>query len=621
MGLDAAQVAKLDLVCRKLGLAPGARLLDVGCGWGSLALHAAREYGADVVGITLSAEQAELARQRVADAGLADRIDDPGPGLPGRRRRAVRRDQLDRDGRARRAGRPWPSTSSALHDLLAPGGRLLNHAIAWAAGPSTWDDDSFIARYVFPDGELISLGDTSTRSRPALRGPRRRGPAPALRADPARLGGTSGEALGHGGGARGRGAGPRVAALHGRVRAVVRGGQAGRQPGAGAASPAASRRRCGATPGSEHLPSAGSSRPRSAVTVRGPAGPLPALRGRPRTDDEEPSVSDGPLIVQSDKTLLLEVDHPLAKECRAAIAPFAELERSPEHVHTYRVTPLALWNARAAGHDAEQVVDALVRFSRYPVPHALLVDVADTMDRFGRLTLANNPVHGLVLTSSDRAVLEEVVRSKRVAPMLGRPDRRRLDRRARLRARPAQAGAAEDRLAGRGPRRLRRRRRPPDRARPVELAPARLPAAGRRGVLGRRLGRRRPAVRRGQDAGRRRGDGRGEGDHADPGDQHRRRAAVEARADRAHLAHRGGDRRVLRRAQGDPPGHDRDLPGDHHPPEGRVPAPGPVRRAGLGPDRLRRGAPAPRADLPADRRPAVPPPARPDRHAGARGRP
>ena len=130
-------------------------------------------------------------------------------------------------------------------------------------------------------------------------------------------------------------------------------------------------------------------------------------------------MSDGPLIVQSDKTLLLEVDHPLARECRAAIAPFAELERSPEHVHTYRVTPLALWNARAAGHDAEQVVDALVRYSRYPVPHALLVDVADTMDRFGRLTLANNPVHGLVLTTSDRAVLEEVVRSKRVAPMLG----------------------------------------------------------------------------------------------------------------------------------------------------------------------------------------------------------
>ncbi len=129
--------------------------------------------------------------------------------------------------------------------------------------------------------------------------------------------------------------------------------------------------------------------------------------------------SDGPLIVQSDKTLLLEIDHPLAGECRMAIAPFAELERSPEHVHTYRLTPLGLWNARAAGHDAEQVVDALVRFSRYSVPHALLVDVADTMDRYGRLKLELDPVHGLVLRTTDRAVLEEVVRSKKVSPMLG----------------------------------------------------------------------------------------------------------------------------------------------------------------------------------------------------------
>ncbi len=130
-------------------------------------------------------------------------------------------------------------------------------------------------------------------------------------------------------------------------------------------------------------------------------------------------MTDGPLIVQSDKTLLLEVDHPQSGEARAAIAPFAELERSPEHVHTYRLTPLGLWNARAAGHDAEQVVDALVRFSRYPVPNALLVDVADTMDRYGRLQLAKHPVHGLVLISLDRAVLEEVLRQKKISPMLG----------------------------------------------------------------------------------------------------------------------------------------------------------------------------------------------------------
>ena len=128
---------------------------------------------------------------------------------------------------------------------------------------------------------------------------------------------------------------------------------------------------------------------------------------------------DGPLIVQSDKTLLLEVDHPRAEEARRAIAPFAELERAPEHIHTYRVTPLGLWNARAAGHDAEQVVNALITYSRYAVPHALLVDVADTMDRYGRLTLEKDPEHGLLLRTTDRPVLEEVLRHKKIKPLMG----------------------------------------------------------------------------------------------------------------------------------------------------------------------------------------------------------
>ncbi|GAB2613158.1 helicase [Paractinoplanes abujensis] len=130
-------------------------------------------------------------------------------------------------------------------------------------------------------------------------------------------------------------------------------------------------------------------------------------------------MSGGPLIVQSDKTLLLEVDHPDAQACRMAIAPFAELERSPEHVHTYRLTPLGLWNARAAGHDAESVVDSLIKYSRYPVPHALLVDVAETMDRYGRLQLVNDPGHGLVLRGLDKIVLVEVAKSKKLAGMLG----------------------------------------------------------------------------------------------------------------------------------------------------------------------------------------------------------
>jgi DNA excision repair protein ERCC-3 len=131
------------------------------------------------------------------------------------------------------------------------------------------------------------------------------------------------------------------------------------------------------------------------------------------------SAPDGPLIVQSDKTLLLEVDHERAADCRRAIAPFAELERSPEHVHTYRLTPLGLWNARAAGHDAEQVVDTLLTYSRYAVPHALLVDIAETMARYGRLRIDKHPTHGLVLASTDRPVLEEVLRSKRIKPMVG----------------------------------------------------------------------------------------------------------------------------------------------------------------------------------------------------------
>jgi DNA excision repair protein ERCC-3 len=130
-------------------------------------------------------------------------------------------------------------------------------------------------------------------------------------------------------------------------------------------------------------------------------------------------MTDGPLIVQSDKTLLLDIDHPLSTECRRAIAPFAELERSPEHIHTYRLTNLGLWNARAAGHDAEQVIDTLLKYSRYAVPHSILVDVADIMSRYGRLRLEADPVHGLILVTTDTAVLEEVIRAKKIAPLLG----------------------------------------------------------------------------------------------------------------------------------------------------------------------------------------------------------
>jgi cyclopropane-fatty-acyl-phospholipid synthase len=155
-GLDAAQEAKLDLVCRKLGLRPGMRLLDVGCGWGSLALHAAQRYGADVVGITLSAQQADLARRRVTAAGLDGRIS-----IRVQDYRDVADgpfDAIASIGMAEHVGRvALAGYVAALFGLLRPGGRLLNHAISWTAGDTTWDDNTFIARYVFPDGELLPL--------------------------------------------------------------------------------------------------------------------------------------------------------------------------------------------------------------------------------------------------------------------------------------------------------------------------------------------------------------------------------------------------------------------------------------------------------------------------------
>ncbi|MCC9198406.1 DEAD/DEAH box helicase [Arthrobacter sp. zg-Y820] len=130
-------------------------------------------------------------------------------------------------------------------------------------------------------------------------------------------------------------------------------------------------------------------------------------------------MADGPLIVQSDKTILLEVDHPQATEARHAIAAFAELERAPEHIHSYRLTPLGLWNARAAGLDAEQVLNTLLSYSRFPVPHSLLVDIEETMSRYGRLRLEKDPLHGLVLRTTDYPVLEEVLHAKKIQPLLG----------------------------------------------------------------------------------------------------------------------------------------------------------------------------------------------------------
>jgi len=160
--LEDAQRAKLDLVARKLGLAPGMRVLDVGCGWGSFVLHAAREYGVTAVGITLSHEQAAFARAAVEAQGLADRVEirvqdyrdvPDGP-----------YDAIASIGMAEHVGlSQLPAYAGRLHSLLAPGGRLLNHAISRRPGPPgdpKGDRTSFIDRYVFPDGELHPLATT-----------------------------------------------------------------------------------------------------------------------------------------------------------------------------------------------------------------------------------------------------------------------------------------------------------------------------------------------------------------------------------------------------------------------------------------------------------------------------
>ncbi|WP_336050639.1 cyclopropane-fatty-acyl-phospholipid synthase family protein [Streptomyces sp. CA2R101] len=159
--LEDAQRGKLDLICRKLGLREDLRLLDVGCGWGSMVLHAAREYGVRAVGITLSEEQATFARKRIAEAGLADRVE-----IRVQDYREIHDEPFDAIssvGMAEHVGRTrYAEYADALHALLKPGGRLLNHQIARrpVADEEAYHVDEFIDRYVFPDGELAPLGRT-----------------------------------------------------------------------------------------------------------------------------------------------------------------------------------------------------------------------------------------------------------------------------------------------------------------------------------------------------------------------------------------------------------------------------------------------------------------------------
>ena len=133
-------------------------------------------------------------------------------------------------------------------------------------------------------------------------------------------------------------------------------------------------------------------------------------------------MANGPLIVQSDRTVLLEVAHPDAESARHDLSVFAELERAPEHIHTYRITRLGLWNARAAGHDAEDMLATLELYSKFPVPPSVTVDIRETVGRYGRLVIERNDEGALVLRSTDPAVLTEVAKNRRIAPLLiGRP--------------------------------------------------------------------------------------------------------------------------------------------------------------------------------------------------------
>jgi DNA excision repair protein ERCC-3 len=128
-------------------------------------------------------------------------------------------------------------------------------------------------------------------------------------------------------------------------------------------------------------------------------------------------MSLGPLIVQSDRTVLLETDHPQAKDARHELAIFAELERAPEHIHTYRITRLGLWNARAAGHDAQFIIDSLKRWSKYPVPEGVEREIRSTIDRYGKLVIDRDET-GLRLTGSTPSILIEVASNRKISELL-----------------------------------------------------------------------------------------------------------------------------------------------------------------------------------------------------------
>src|SRR6476659_1095542 len=127
---------------------------------------------------------------------------------------------------------------------------------------------------------------------------------------------------------------------------------------------------------------------------------------------------NNPLIAQSDKTVLLEVSNPRYEEARDALARFCELVKSPEHIHTYRITPLSLWNAAAAGMTADQMMLVLARFSKFPLPGNLAIDLEDLVGRYGRVRLEKLD-DGLRLVCADERLLEELARQPKLRQYLG----------------------------------------------------------------------------------------------------------------------------------------------------------------------------------------------------------
>ncbi len=250
-----------------------------------------------------------------------------------------------------------------------------------------------------------------------------------------------------------------------------------------------------------------------------------------------------PMVVQSDHTVLLEVDNPQYAEARDALARFAELEKSPEHIHTYRLSPLSLWNAAASGLGADGIVESLVRYSKYDVPGNIQADVRDYVSRFGRLKLRQGAAGELLLTSDDPLLMLEVSRNRKLRPLIREEiDRHTVRVNSGLRGHVKKAlvdiGYPAEDLAG----------YVDGAGLALHLLPA-MRGAGQPFSLrhyqqdavevfhaawlgARRLGCDRAALRRRQDSRGYGGDGEAANQHPDPDHQHRGRAPVDGRTAR-----------------------------------------------------------------------------------------